>query len=344
MMPKYFTICVMFMGLAMMTAEGYTENKPLAEMTEAAQNFLKSLPQELLQKTAYEVSNEERTNWHFVPKERNGVRMGDLSSDQKLLAFAFLNTALSNRGVWKAVTIMYLDKILFDLEKHPRRNHENYWITFFGEPSLENTWGWRIEGHHISINFTVADGQVVSTTPLFLGANPAQVRHGELEGLQVLEAEEKLARKLMSQFNEEQKKQVIFSDEAPSDILTGARVRVSPLEQQGLPVSEMTGEQKQTLHALLEEYVYRVRPEFAEEDIKKAKEAGMENIYFGWAGGTKEGEGHYYRIQGPTFLLEYDNTQNNANHVHTVWRDFDGDWGTDVLAEHYKEHHQESGK
>ena len=205
MMPKYFTICVMFMGLAMMTAEGYTENKPLAEMTEAAQNFLKSLPQELLQKTAYEVSNEERTNWHFVPKERNGVRMGDLSSDQKLLAFAFLNTALSNRGVWKAVTIMYLDKILFDLEKHPRRNHENYWITFFGEPSLENTWGWRIEGHHISINFTVADGQVVSTTPLFLGANPAQVRHGELEGLQVLEAEEKLARKLMSQFNEEQK-------------------------------------------------------------------------------------------------------------------------------------------
>ena len=140
------------------------------------------------------------------------------------------------------------------------------------------------------------------------------------------------------------RKQVIFSDEAPSDILTGARVRVSPLEQQGLPVSEMTGEQKQTLHALLEEYVYRVRPEFAEEDIKKAKEAGMENIYFGWAGGTKEGEGHYYRIQGPTFLLEYDNTQNNANHVHTVWRDFDGDWGTDVLAEHYKEHHQESGK
>ena len=148
--------------------------------------------------------------------------------------------------------------------------------------------GWRIEGHHISINFTVADGQVVSTTPLFLGANPAQVRHGELEGLQVLEAEEKLARKLMSQFNEEQKKQVIFSDEAPSDILTGARVRVSPLEQQGLPVSEMTGEQKQTLHALLEEYVYRVRPEFAEE-YQKAKELGWK--YLNSLGGRhKEGK------------------------------------------------------
>jgi hypothetical protein len=186
----------------------------------------------------------------------------------------------------------------------------------------------------------VAPDDQVSVTPSFFGSNPAEVRTGPRQGLRVLGAEEDLARDLVRSLEADQQRVAIYTNKAPADIITGADRKARVLEPAGLSAAKMSAGQVALLWAVIKEYVYRYRPEVADEDLRKIRAAGPEKLAFAWAGSTAPGEGHYYRIQGPSFLLEFDNTQNSANHVHTVWRDLEGDFGEDLLRQHYDRDHR----
>jgi len=236
---------------------------------------------------------------------------------------------------------MSLEQILAELEGPNRkmaRDPELYFVTVFGTPGSKGTWGWRWEGHHLAFNFTVVNGQVVGS-PNFLGTNPAEVREGPRKGLRVLAVEEDLARALVKSLDASQRAAAVFTNTAPRDIITGADKRVKPLSPAGVSAAKLTKEQTANLQALVREYAQRVRPDVASRDLDKIAQAGWDKVHFAWAGPLDAGKGDYYRVQGPTFLLEYDNTQNNNNHVHAVWRDFDGDFGEDLLKRHYEQEH-----
>ena len=309
------------------------------DMAQAAKAFLAALPEEKRAKAVFELKNEERFNWHFVPKERKGLSIKEMAPHQRALAHALLSSGMSHRGYFKANAIMSLEQILHDMEnKNPRRDPEGYFVSIFGKPESHGNWAWRFEGHHLALNFTVA-GHDVAVTPSFMGTNPGEVREGPQKGLRVLGREEDIARALVKSLNAEQKKVAIFTDKAPADIITGADRKARVLEPKGISKAKLTENQKEILTALIEEYLYRTRPEVAEAEMKEIDAAGAEQIFFAWGGSTEPREGHYYRVQGPTFLLEYDNTQNNANHVHAVWRDLKNDFGEDILRKHYDESH-----
>jgi hypothetical protein len=192
-----------------------------------------------------------------------------------------------------------------------------------------------MEGHHLSLNFTLRNNHVVSTTPFFFGANPATVREGQQKGTRVLAAEEEMGRALLKTFTGTSRQKVLINVSAPADIVTGASRKAEPGAPVGVPLREMMQEQKKMLTDLIEVYAHRLRKELADEELSKLRAVGLDNVYFAWAGGSEPGQPHYYRIQGPTFVVEYDNTQDNANHIHTVWRDFDHDFGLDPLRAHY---------
>jgi hypothetical protein len=311
-------------------------HSPAEEMSEAADNFLTSLTPEQRAKAVYEMKNDERLNWDFVPHERNGLTLKEMTSAQRLLAHALLSTGLSQRGYAKAVTIMSLDQILKDMENGAaRRDPEMYYVTIFGNPTNQEPWGWRVEGHHVSVNFTIVSENEITTSPLFFGSNPGIVREGPRQGLSVLAEEQELGRRLVTMLSAGQKSVAIFSNTAPHEIVTGKAHKVSPLSPDGLAFVKMTADEQKLLRQLVESYAHRTRQEFAANDLKRIDAAGWAKVHFAWAGGIKSGEGNYYRVQGPTFLLEFDNTQSNANHIHTVWRDFDHDFGVDLLKEHY---------
>lgn len=312
------------------------------EMTAGAKNFLASLTAEQKAKATFEMKNDERLNWHFIPRERKGLSLGEMTPAQQALAHAFLQTGLSHRGYFKSATIMSLEQILFDLEQNrgPKRDASAYFFSVFGTPDKNQAWAWRVEGHHLALNFTVAKDKVAAAVPSFFGTNPAEVKSGPRAGLRVLDREEDLGRKLAESLNEQQKKTAIYTNKAPADIITGADRKARLLEPVGLKLSDMQPNQKEILMSLITEYVFRARPEVALEKMKEITDTPADKISFAWAGPVekKDGNGHYYRVQGPTFLIEYDNVQNNANHVHAVYRDLKNDFGEDILRKHYDEH------
>jgi hypothetical protein len=313
---------------------------PAEDMAHAARDFLDALKPEQRAKAMYALKDEERLNWHFFPKDRKGMPLKEMTPDQRRAALALLRSGLSEHGFRKATNIMNLEAILRDIEgagAQFARDSELYFVTLFGQPEPKGTWGWRVEGHHLSVNFTLVKGQFFSGTPSFLGSNPAEVKAGPRRGLRVLAAEEDLGRQLVKSLNPEQRRKAVISAKAPADIITGANRSVSPLEWAGLPAAEMTTDQSAMLMTLIREYMHRHRAELAEADLRKIQSAGVGKIHFAWAGGLDAGQGHYYRVQGPSFLLEYDNTQNNANHIHAVWRDFENDFGEDLLRRHYEQ-------
>ncbi len=327
-----------FLALALATVTALAHS-PAEEMAEAANNFLAALTPEQRAEAVYELQDGERLNWHFIPRERKGLPLKAMTPAQQHLAHGLLSSGLSNRGYVKATTIMSLESVLKEIEqgKGPARDPERYFFTIFGQPEAKGTWAWRVEGHHLSLNFTVVDGEVAGATPSFFGTNPGEVREGPRKGLRVLGAEEDLGRQLVKSLSEEQRTVAILQTAAPQDVITSTNRHVQPLVPDGLPASKMTQAQKQNLSLLLSEYVSRHRPELAEMDMRKIQAAGLDKIHFAWAGGLEPGQAHYYRVQGPTFVMEYDNTQNNANHIHTVWRDFDHDFGGDLLRRHYEQ-------
>jgi hypothetical protein len=318
------------------------------QMVDTAKAFLAALSPEAKSKAVFPFDGEERLNWHFIPRERKGISMKEMTPEQDLMAHALLSTGLSARGIAKASTIMSLEEVLYTIEgadeskratARERRDPEKYFVSVFGEPSMKGTWGWRVEGHHLSLNFTIKDGQLLRATPSFFGSNPGEVREGPRAGTRILGLEEELGRDLAKSLNDEQWKKALVDVVAPKEMLTEAKREVSPLSPLGLSDAEMTPAQKEMLAKLVREHLFRIRPEIAEESWKEIQASGP--VHFAWAGESRErGQPHYYRVQGKTFLIEYDNTQNNANHVHSVWRDFDSDFGRDLLGAHVKAAHQ----
>jgi hypothetical protein len=330
------------MGFAtILLTAAYSRLHTPAIMAETAKAFLASLDPEQRARATFQFQDEERFDWHYIPKERKGLPLKDMNSAQKHLAQALLSAGLSQRGYIKAVSIMSLDEILRLLENGtgPVRDPDRYFFSVFGEPSEKGIWGYRVEGHHVSQNFTIVNGKVLAA-PSFFGANPAEVREGPRKGLRVLGREEDLGRAFIQSLTADQKKTAIVSADAPGEILTGPMRKAALTGQpSGIAASKLTAQQRETLQNLLDEYCNNLPEEVAqvrEEQIKKA--AG--NLYFAWAGGEQVGQPHYYRIQSAAFLIEYDDTQNGANHIHTVWRDFEGDFGLDLLKEHYQTSHR----
>ncbi len=339
---KTLALRVLAMGIAtVLLTAAYSRMHTPVVMAETAKAFLASLDPEQRARATFQFADDERLNWHYIPKERKGLPFKEMNSAQKHLAHALLSAGLSQRGYIKAVSIMSLDEILRVMENGtgPVRDPDRYFFSVFGEPSDTGTWGYRVEGHHVSQNFTIVNGKV-QVAPSFFGANPAEVREGPRKGLRVLGREEDLGRAFIQSLTPEQKKIAIVSADAPGEILTGpARKAALTGQPSGIAAAKLTPKQRELLQNLLDEYCNNVPEEVAqmrEEQIKKA--AG--NLYVAWAGGEQVGQPHYYRIQSPAFLIEYDDTQNNANHIHTVWRDFEGDFGLDLLKEHYQTSHR----
>lgn len=214
-----------------------------------------------------------------------------------------------------------------------------YYLTIFGEPSATKSWGWRFEGHHLSFNFTVVDGRHVFFAPSFIGSNPAEVRSGPRRGERALAEEEDLGHALLHSLDARQRQAAIFAPDALKEIVTTNKRRVDPPQPVGIAAAQLTPAQREKLVALIQLYLARWRPELAGETFAKITAAGLEQVTFGWAGKTDRSGARYYRIQGPTFLIEFDNFQNQANHIHTTVREFKGDFGHDLLAEHYARDH-----
>ena len=322
--------------------------KSAATMARAATQFLDSLSADQKAKAVLAFNSDDRLRWHFIPNEmfpRKGLMIKEMNEAQRRLAHDLLRTGLSARGYNKVTAIIELEDILRATEGSKfARNKEEYLFTVFGTPAAKGNWGWRVEGHHISVRFTVVDGAsrgYLASSPMFLGTNPAEVRDGDKKGLRVLSEEEDTARALVMALSAEQQKQAIINAVAPTDILTMNKNDIAPLPDQGVTFASLDAKQQGLLTRVIETYTSNMEADIAAARTAKIKAAGMEKIRFAWAGETERGKKHYYMIQGPTFLIEFDNTQNNGNHIHSVWRDFNGDFGRDLLREHVSQvaHH-----
>jgi hypothetical protein len=307
------------------------------DMARAANELVASLTPEQRGRAVFAFADAERLNWHFVPRERRGLPLKDMTAPQRALAKALLEAGLGARGYLKASTVMELELVLRELGGNPvMRDPELYFFSIFGTPSAAEPWGWRAEGHHLSLNFTIVRGTLVATAPAFLGANPARVPSGARAGLRALAAEEDLARELVRSLDADQRTSAILAGAAPRDIVTGNAAEVDPLSPTGISAGRLSAGQKEVLRRLIDEYLSRMADDLAAERRAKLSASDFDAVTFAWAGTTEPGGPHYYRVQGPTFLIEYDNTQNDANHIHSVWRDFEGDFGRDLLRAHYR--------
>ena len=311
-----------------------------------ANSFLSSLTGEQKSKTVFPLDNEERFNWHYVPKSRKGIALRELSDEQKTRALDLLKSCLSPKGFAKTIDIIELEKVLKVLENQPDdeyRNSGKYYLSIFGKPDDKNAWGWRFEGHHISFNFSSIRNILTSGTPGFLGSNPAIVPSGPQQGKQVLKEETDAGFALIQSFNESQVQNAL-TKASPRDIITGASRKAILESNEGIPYSAMTKDQQALFMNVIHIYVHRYTKLFADNMIREITEAGLNNLRFVWSGSQKaDGKPYYYRIQGPTIIIEYENSQNNTNHIHTVVRDLKHDFGGDEMLEHYKASHSGRG-
>ena len=318
--------------------EGASKRRTNAVMVTVAQEFLASLDEGQRAKAQFALADAERLNWHFIPRERKGISFKEMTQAQRAKAHELLRQGLSAGGLAKTTSIIELENVLREMGGNPNvRDPELYFFSVFGKPSEREPWGWRFEGHHLSLNYTFANGDVVATAPAFMGANPAEVRSGSKQGLRALAPEEDLARALVVSLTQAQRSVAIISAEAPRDIVTMNNLDISPLTPAGIAIAQLDGSQREKLVRVIDEYLDRMQGAIARERRVRLQRSDINQITFAWAGSIERGAPHYYRIQGPTFLIEYDNTQNNANHVHSVWRDFNRDFGRDILREHYRE-------
>lgn len=316
-----------------------------ADMTGKATAFVATLTDEQKANTVLAFDKPERFDWHFIPKEyRKGLQVKEMNEAQRKAATALLQSTLSEIGYKKTTDIMQLEHILHVLE-HERntnkfaRETDRYFFTIFGTPSEKGEWGLSVEGHHLSLNFTVKEGELVSSTPTFLGANPAtvmnEVEKGFSKGTRVLKQEEELAFALVRSLSDEQKAKAVIEAKAPSEIRGAGDPQPPADEKVGISFTELDETQQGTMKKLVGSYAENMPKEVRDARIDAIVKAGPENVRFAWAGAMEAGIGHYYRIQGPTFLIEFVNTQpdpagNIANHIHCVWRDMNGDFAVPI--------------
>lgn len=299
--------------------------------------FLSSLSPSVRKKALFRFSDEERFDWHYVPRFRRGIPLGDLNERQTPLLHALLRANLSPDGYRKAAGVIELEPILGRLEGSWLRSPKRYYFSLFGDPAVA-PWGWRFEGHHLSLNITHTP-RGTSYTPMFLGANPSRVPSGARAGWELLRDEEHRGRAFLQSLNAAQRARAIISARPPGDIVTGTKRSFRLQKFEGLAASAMTDRQRQALLDLVLVYVRNAPQPAADAELGKIRKAGIEKLHFAWAGGAQPQQPHYYRIHGPTLLIEYDNSY--GNHIHTVWRNPSGDFGDDLLARHYAEapHH-----
>jgi hypothetical protein len=332
---------VVALGLVAVSVAGpmIAAERAASNMATAANRFLDSLTSAQRADATFALRSDEWEKFHFIPTEmfpRNGLTIIDMTDEQRAHAHDLLGAGLSQRGYLTATTIMDLEGVLRELENGGRfdRNPELYFFSIFGTPGPTGAWGWRVEGHHMSLHFTVVDGTAVASSPYFFGSNPAQVRSGPKAGLRALREREDSARALVTALDASQRTTAIIEDVAPDDIVTGAELTVDPLSPVGVKASALNAGQRDLLMGIIDSYTSVMADDIAAERMAKIRDAGLDDIGFAWAGPTARGEQHYYRVQGPTFLIEYDSTQGGGNHVHSVWRDFTNDFGRDLLREH----------
>jgi hypothetical protein len=342
MKPTILVIAFLVAGL--FSCQSQTPKSTPGTMAGTAAQFLQSLNAEQKAKAQFRFDDEERYNWHYIPKQRNGLMLKELTSAQLNKAMALLHTGLSDTGYNKATSIMELENVLKEVEARPAgdnyRDQGKYFLSIFGDPASDSIWGWRLEGHHISFNFSSAINKIVSGTPGFLGTNPAIVLSGPEKGKYILKDEAELGLAFAKSLDETQLKKAVIAAKAPGDIITANSRKAMISDPSGILYSELTPAQQKTFMQLLSIYLHRYTKAYAMSMVRDIEAAGLQNMRFAWAGEFQTGVGHpnYYRIQGPTIIIEYDNTQNNANHIHTVIRDLKNDFGGDELLEHYQQH------
>lgn len=328
-------VVVLAMG-ALLSANLANAPRSSQQMTAAASTFLASLSDAQRDQATFEFDSEERLNWHYIPRERKGLPLRSLEGAPLQNALALLRTGLSEAGYDQALNVMSLEEVLYLLEggareeRREKRDPKKYYFSVFGTPSADGTWGWRVEGHHLSLNYTIVDGELVSTTPEFFGANPGFIDAGPGREIRVLGAEEDIARQILKQCSESQVAKCWLAKEAADDIRSVGTKQPSTDAAVGLAVSAMSADQKKLMAELLNEYLKNMPEDVVAERRERIRKAGMDNIYFAWWGSSERNERHAYRVQGPTFLIEYNNTQNSANHVHSIWRNMDGDFNVPV--------------
>ena len=316
------------------------------EMRDAAIKFLDSLSTDQKAQVTFDYIDGERLFWYYPPLNRHGLLLREMGENQRSLAYALMATGLSPESNQRARAIMNHELILGPLEveenavTYPRDPLVYAW-SIFGNPSNdEHPWGWRIEGHHVSLHFSVWADKVLSMTPLFFGANPARVPKGPKEGLRILGARQDLAMELMGSMDSGQLSQAIIYSQAPADILTFNSSQASLPEEAGIPASKLSATQKEVLTSLVTEYVTQARADVAQERLNNLlHDGGIDKIHVAWGGPVDSGKPHYYRLHGGNFVVEYDNRQNGANHIHSVWRDVNNDFAYDVLREHLIMYH-----
>jgi hypothetical protein len=301
-----------------------------------ARTFLSTLDDRQRALASFEFDDPQRTMWAYVPQERTGLPLQAMNAEQRAAAFRVLGTGLSERGNTLARGIIELEGTLRVLEGFPwgnRRDPELYYLALFSRPGGMHPWGWRFEGHHLSVNVTDLGPHGRIVAPLFMGANPARVPSGPQQGLRLLAAEEDLAFELLQMLDPPQRARATIAAQTPGDIVTGSDPVVAPMAFAGMPAAEMTAAQQRQLRRLLEVYAGRMADSSSYRQMVRIDDAGFGRLHFAWAGAHRPGAPHYYRIHGPTVLVEYD--KSNANHIHTVWRDLENDFGGDLLRRHY---------
>ena len=314
------------------------------QMAEACTTFLNSLSDQQRAKATYSYQDGERVFWYYPPLNRHGLPLRDMDSRQRELAYRIMASGLTEKSYEQAKLIIDHELVLGPLEKEQGkitfvRDPELYYFTIFGEPGGADPWGWRAEGHHVSLHFSVWGDKVLSVTPFFFGANPAEVRKGHKTGLRILGTREDLAFELMDSLDQGQRNTAVIYDKAPLDILTYNSSKASLPREQGLAASRMSGTQKEMMMSLVSEYVGQIRGDLSQERLDAIKEQGIDGFHLAWAGPIDKREEHYYRIHGGDFLVEFDNRQDGANHIHSVWRDVENDFAQDVLREHLLLYH-----
>jgi len=318
-----------------------------ASMADTATRFVASLRHEQRESASFPFESSDREHWGFLPTEmfpRNGLTIGAMSEPQRKAAHDLLRSGLSQKGYLTATSIMQLEDVLRAIEQagagdvargnRMDRNPLKYFVSVFGTPGPVGSWGWRVEGHHLSVNFTVVNGTLVAAAPQFFGSNPAEVRVGPKKGLRILADEEDSARALLMALDRVQRARAVIDVAAPDDIVTHNLAKIDPLTPVGVFARDLQPKQRELLMHVIDAYASAMALDIAAGRLEKIRKAGIEKIGFAWAGEPERGKKHYYRVQGPTFLIEYDNTQDDGNHIHSVWRDFDGDFGRDLLREH----------
>lgn len=311
----------------------------------AVSAFLESLNPNQKNETLFPFDDGERLNYHFVPFVRKGITFNELNWEQQAAAIRLMRSCMSENAYQKTRQIREMELVLKALEKRKPEDHfrdsGNYHFSIFGIPSAEADWGWRFEGHHISFNFTFQKNRMVSGTPAFLGSNPGVVKEGALKGREILKDETEYGRQFLATLTSDQLKKAIADTVTPAEVLSGDKRKVLMQNTMGIAYTDLSATQQALLRKLIAVYVNRFTHLFADDMLQEVQKAGLDKLRFTWIGDTMPGPGHphYYRVMGPTLLIEYDNTQNQANHVHSVVRDLLHDFGGDALMEHYATAH-----